>query len=119
MTAYKTTPITTSPLFSYDDGSSIVVHNTSGPTFGPMFTEYAIKGRMTVASMVFNELKMMSITKDEIKKALAFQLAEELISNGSIDFTQSVDRINHTVMVRARAFVVPNGDVQLLQTLKK
>ena len=71
MTAYKTTPITTSPLFSYDDGSIIVVHNTSGPTFGPMFTEYAIKGRMTVASMVFNELKMMSITKDEIKKALA------------------------------------------------
>ena len=105
--------------YSSLDVNTVVAKN-SFDSFSPMeWDDYAIKGRMVVASLVFDESKMIHMSKDEIKKNLAVQLADEMLSGSYIDYTQSNDLINLSVMVRARAFVLPNGDVQLLRTLKK
>lgn len=80
--------------------------------------EYAIKGRMIVASLALSEGELVLLSKDEIKKRLAIQLAEGMLEEGCIEYTQGHDWTNHSVMIRARAFVVPSADVKLLRVSK-
>ena len=80
--------------------------------------EYAIKGHMLIASMALSEADLALMPKDEIKRQLAYLLALDLIEKGCIDYTQGHDWSNRSVMIRARAFAVSSGDVQLLRTLK-
>ena len=81
--------------------------------------EYAIKGIMVIASSAYNSIEMVHLNKDEIKKRLAIQLAEEMLTKGCIEYTQGFDPLNQSTMIRARTFVVPSADVQLLRTMKK
>lgn len=111
MTAYKTTPV-----FLYDEGDSIVVSNSN--TSVPAWNEYAIKGQMIIASLSIDESKISMMGKDEIKQRLAVQLAEKMLGEKCIDFTRSMYSSSMVIMIRARAFVVPNNNVQLLRTLK-
>ena len=110
MTAFKTTPV-----FLYDEGDSIVVSNTSVPAWN----EYAIKGQMIIASLSIDESKMAIMGKDQIKQRLAVQLAEKILEEKFIDFTQIMDYSSMSITVKAGVFVVPNHDVKLLRTLKK
>jgi hypothetical protein len=79
--------------------------------------EYTIKGHMLIASMVLTDSQLAITSKDAIKKELAHRLAEELIDKNCIDYTQGHDWANGSVMIRARAYAVPNTDVQILRTL--
>lgn len=81
--------------------------------------EYAIKGRMLIASLALSEGELVLLSKDEIKKRLAIQLAEGMLEEGCIEYTQGHDWTNRSVMIRARAFAVPSDMVQILRTLKK
>lgn len=81
-------------------------------------TDYVIRGEMILASSTINSYSQLNIPKDEIKKQLAIDLAVGMIQRGLVEFTQQKNP-DGTVIVRARAFAVPNADVQTLRLVKR
>ena len=103
---------------------SLLQDTTVVPTHQPYtqhlnYDEYAIKGHMILASLVYTEAELMKLPKDVIKERLALMLATEMLEKGVISYTQGYDPLNGSNMIRARAFVVPSEDVQLLLVAKK
>ena len=100
-------------------GDTTVVPTHQPYTQNLNYDEYAIKGHMILASLVYTEAELMKLPKDVIKERLALMLATEMLEKGVISYTQGYDPLNGSNMIRARAFVVPSEDVQLLLVAKK
>lgn len=103
--------ITTIP--SLDDEAWHRIYDGSSTPTG---NEYAIKGQMLMVSHHYDDYFMINeMGRDEVKRQLAMQLAMELLKSKLIEFTQEKDAISGKTLVRARAFVTPSNQVQILR----
>lgn len=57
--------------------------------------------------------------KDYIREQLAIQLAQFMMQNNLIEFTQMKDPIGFQIKIMGRAFVTPNGETKIIRTLKR
>jgi len=75
-----------------------------------------IQGKMLTVEFTMSQTDYESraLPSEYIKQKLAHELAE-LIVNNHVDFTKMVDSHNFNYHFKARAFLVPNGDVQILR----
>ena len=101
----------TIPQSTYDDAWHRIYDGSSTPTGN----EYAIKGQMLMVSHHYDDFMINEMGRDEVKRQLAMQLAMELLKSKLIEFTQEKDAISGKTLVRARAFVTPSNQVQILR----
>ena len=74
-----------------------------------------IQGEMLVVSLEFDQDAVTMIGKDAVKRQLAEKLAAGIVEHKMVEFTQMTDPINFKTIVKARIFLVPSDDVQLLR----
>lgn len=83
------------------------------------YTNYAIKGELVHAFWEESTYKLAGLNpidkEIEIKKILMKKLVDEMMNKNHIEFTRQEDFLTHTMIFRARAFIVPNSSVQLLR----
>jgi hypothetical protein len=95
-------------------------HNTWDPND---FHDYVIKGEMLLASLVYTEYDALNLTeaerKSRIKEKLAKQLAEYILENKMVEFTQMTDHVTGDKTVKARCFLVPSNEVQIIREILK
>ena len=84
----------------------------------PVVKEVAV-GNLLTASIVMNdELHKTRIPKDEIKKRLAFKIAEGLLEEGLISFTKLENAVEGTTSFYARAILMPRERIEYMRTAK-
>jgi hypothetical protein len=84
--------------------------------------EYAIQGKMIVASCRISSSQTIGMTadvKDKIRTELIHQIADYVLQNNLVEFTQIKDPITLDLLVKARCFMAPNDNVQILRSLHK
>lgn len=77
---------------------------------------YEIRGVMVIAQYEVDDYS--SLSPDAIKYQLANRLAEQMMKDKTIEFTKQKDVSSPFTQYRARCFVVPSGDVQILRTMR-
>ena len=112
LVAAITSTVATNGNFTYDPMYGTI---TAANTINNV--QHAIKGQMLLVSSEYEDSVIDIIGKDEVKRKLALDIANELLSCKHIEFTQIKSLSGHTTAVKARVFVVPNGDVQLLRKM--
>ena len=89
----------------------------------PMRYEHPIQGQMFMVSFTASEHLMFNtpeaVWKQEVKKRLAMDLAEKMLEEGVIEFTQMQDSASGHKTIRARCYLVPDNQVRILRTLYK
>ena len=89
----------------------------------PQTYEHAIQAKMFMVSFTASDVLMFDKTEDvwkqEIKKQLAIDLAEKMLEEGAIEFTQTHDHAWGHKVIKARCFLVPDNQVRILRTLYK
>jgi hypothetical protein len=89
----------------------------------PMRYEHPIQGQMFMVSFTASDKLMFDIPEDVwkqgVKKRLAMDLAEKMLEDGVIEFTQMQDPARGHKTIRARCYLVPDDRVRLLRTLYK
>jgi len=82
-----------------------------------------IKGQMITASTYFTHTDAMFLNDQEqkarIKEKLVQQLAELILENKMVEFTQMSDPSTGDKTVKARCFLVPDGQVQIIREYNK
>jgi len=73
-----------------------------------------ISGKMLTVKNTFKD-EMRVIPDDEIKRKMIYELAEEMARSGMIEFTKQNDPTTDTITYRARCFMTPNDQVQILR----
>lgn len=83
--------------------------------------DYPIQGKMIVATYNFNELStiLTDEVKDEIRNRLIHQIADFILQNKLVEFTQVKDPVSYSTIVRARCFITPNEQVKILRSVHK
>jgi hypothetical protein len=113
--------------------SSVGVGNGNSPTFTdshwawqppepPMSYDHPIQGQMFMVEYQTSEFMMASMGDDaklRIKKEIALNLAEKMLEEGAISFTQIPDIASGGKTIKARCYLVPDNQVRLLRTLYK
>lgn len=108
---YATTSIT-NPIYS--DGRWPIDANTV--TSISTSTVHKIEGEMLIASLTLDQDVIERLGKDEVKRKLAEKIAVAIVENNMVEFTQTaLDPLHFKITIRARAFLVPKADVQLLR----
>lgn len=84
------------------------------------YKEVAIGGKMVRGTIRLPEHHMATIYADhELKQymrtSMATQLAEYMISNGLVEFTQMQDNTTFDTLVNARCYLAPNDQVKILR----
>jgi hypothetical protein len=84
------------------------------------YTTVPIKGKMYERSFITSELDAINrpTTLDEVKRKLCFELAEELFRDNMILFTHIRHPHDNTVHFKARIYVTPKDQTQLIAKLK-
>lgn len=90
---------------------------------------HAIQGKMLVAQQTisshelerlsFNTAALTAQHQMKIKSDLIQLMVQEMFAADCIEFTHQKDMATDSVTFRARVFVVPNGDVQLIRKMQK
>jgi hypothetical protein len=91
-------------------GTQTSIDNESG--------NHYIRGEMVIVMKTISELQQMSADPNfvsNLKFDLASQLGVELLKHGCVEFTSADDMAHMSKTIRARCFVVPSEDVQLLR----
>ena len=80
--------------------------------------EYHIQGQMITAQQVITEYELANKMSffSQIKSELAVLLAAEMLSKNMIEFTSQDNFQDGSKTVRARIFVTPGSQVQILRT---
>ena len=93
------------------------------PAQPPMRYEHPIQGQMFMVSFTASDKLMFDASEDvwkqEIKKRLAMDLAEKMLEEGVIEFTQTDNLHSGHKTIRARCYLVPDNQVRILRTLYK
>jgi hypothetical protein len=93
------------------------------PSTSPLTYEHSIQGKMFMVSFTASDILMIDKTEDvwkqEIKKQLAIDLAEKMLEEGAIEFTQIQDSAWGHKIIKARCFLIPDNQVRILRTLYK
>jgi hypothetical protein len=82
------------------------------------YKDVAIGGKMVRGTIRVPEHKMMYADhelKQYLRNSMATQLAEYMISNGLVEFTQMRDNITLDTLVNARCYLAPNDQVKVLR----
>lgn len=111
LVAAITTTIASNGNLGYDP-----MYGTITASSVPTYKEHAIKGEMLIATSSFDEAEVQAVGKDKIREDLAMQIAEALLTNKCIDFTQMRDHFSGKLVVKARVYVVPDTQVRILRT---
>ena len=86
---------------------------------GPVHPDYAIRGEMVMVTRTISEFDSLQKNNPNdiinLKFELAQELGVELLKHGCVEFTSLKEPMNFTAQVRARVFVVPSEDVQILR----
>jgi len=88
----------------------------------PQTYDYPIQGQMFMVEYQASEFMMASMgddAKPRIKKEIALNLAEKMLEEGAIAFTQIPDVNTGKTTIKARCFLVPDNQVRILRTLNK
>jgi hypothetical protein len=92
------------------------------PPAPPITYEHTIQGQMFMVEYQTSEFMMASMGDDakiRIKKEIALNLAEKMLEEGAIAFTQIPDLASGATTIKARCFLVPDNQVRILRTLYK
>lgn len=84
------------------------------------YKDVAIGGKLVRGTIRVPEHKMVTVNSDyEYKQyfrtTMATQLAEFMISNGLVEFTQMRDNATFDTLVNARCYLAPNDQVKILR----
>jgi hypothetical protein len=75
-----------------------------------------IKGELLAVSYQYDSFDP-HMDDDGLKKILAHLIAEDLLTSKYIEFTKQEDIVSGKVTARARMYVTPNSDVQIIRTI--
>ena len=93
------------------------------PPAPPITYEHTIQGQMFMVDFTVSDKLMFDapgdLWKQEVKKRLAMSLAEKMLEEGAIAFTQIPDIASGDRTIKARCFLVPDNQVRILRTLYK
>lgn len=108
-------------IFSTNTGTGAVgvdswsSYNAIGAAGPQRITSDAIKGEMLFANAEYSAFEIMDIGDDEIKRRLCTLIANKLYDSKFIEFTKQLNPATGRHNIRARAFMTPSGDVQILR----
>lgn len=92
----------------------------------PDFTthDYAIGGKMVVGRAVLDESYSQLMNTDyearlEVKKKLIHDMAQYILENNLVEFTQIDDPITFRKQIAVRAYLAPNDQVRILRVANK
>ena len=78
-----------------------------------------IQGKMLTTSLTMSPYEAEQMGEHEMKTLLISQMVREIMDNNCIEFTKQQDFANDEVIIRARIFVTPKDDVQLIRKVQK
>jgi hypothetical protein len=82
--------------------------------------DYPIQGKMVVAQCQISEHKLVTDEiKDQIRNNLIHQIADFILQNKLVEFTQMKDPMSFDTHVKARCFITPDSNVRILRSLHK
>lgn len=94
--------------------------------FDPVFDtyDYAIGGKMVVGKATLgDEYSQLMKTDQEarlrVKNELIQQMAQYILENNLVEFTQYTDPVTFNTVVHVRAYLAPNEQVKLLRVANK
>lgn len=84
------------------------------------YKDVAIGGKMVRGFIRVTEHNMLVFNTDDkfkeyLRVSMATQLAEYMISNGLIEFTQMRDNASFDTIVNARCYLAPNDQIKILR----
>lgn len=99
----------------------------SYPTIGidSFSLDETVRGEMITAQMVFNASTLAQIKvddetfKQDTKRKLAIQLAEQILNNKLVEFTKQENLNTFEITYRARAYLTPDNQVRMLRKENK
>lgn len=88
---------------------------------------HPITGKLVVCNVRFQDSLITSLNKGQlsqedrlhIKRQMAAQIAEFLLENNMIEFTQIRDPSTFDTVVLGRVYVTPDGQTRIIRTLKR
>jgi len=98
--------------------------NPNTRSYEPLdFRDYVIKGEMLLATMTFKSYHTFDMSESErkahIKETLAKELAHYILENKMVEFTQLNSPTTEEITVKARCFLVPSSEVQIIREILK
>jgi hypothetical protein len=82
--------------------------------------DYPIQGKMVVAKCHISELTLITDDiKEYVRNKLIHQIADCILQNKLVEFTQIKDPISSDTLVRARCFITPDEQVKIIRSLHK
>lgn len=86
--------------------------------------DYAIGGKMVVGKAIMEDnyaelLKTDFDARDQIKQKLIHDMAEYILENNLVEFTQMKDPISFKTQIMVRAYLAPNDQVKILRLANK
>lgn len=87
--------------------------------------DYAIGGKLVVGKATLDESYMVMLqdgdaeAKRKVKSQLVHQMAEFMLENNLVEFTQYKDPIMFNTTVAVRAYIAPNDQVKVLRLANK
>ena len=87
--------------------------------FPPASTDYIIQGQMLTTTLKMSPYEAEQMDDIEIKTRLITLMVREIMDANCIEFTKQEDHANDEIIIRARIFVTPNDDVQLIRKVQK
>ena len=92
----------------------------------PIFStyDYVIGGKMVVGSAELtaeysNLMQSDYESRQQIKQYLIQQMAQYILENNLVEFTQLDDPITFTKRIKVRAYLAPNDQVKILRVANK
>lgn len=84
------------------------------------YKDVAIGGKMVRGFIRVSDQKMATMNtdyafKEYLRMSMATQLAEYMISNGLVEFTQMRDNASFDIIINARCYLAPNDQVKILR----
>ena len=107
------------PNIWVDDGT---IPSTIGATdfsLVPTPKTIAIQGQMLTTTLKMSPYEAEQMDDLEIKTRLITLMVREIMDANCIEFTKQEDYANDEIIIRARIFVTPNDDVQLIRKVQK
>lgn len=86
--------------------------------------DYIIGGKMVVGRASMDQSYAVQMTsdqtfRDEVKKKLIMDMAQFILENNLVEFTQYDDPISFTKHIAVRAYLAPNDQVKILRLANK
>jgi hypothetical protein len=87
--------------------------------FPPASADYIIQGQMLTTTLKMSPYEAEQMDDIEVKNRLISLMVREIMDANCIEFTKQQDYANDEIIIRARIFVTPNDDVQLIRKVQK